>query len=51
MSEPGQPLFLYVVDTSFLIEIHKRYPQKLCPGIWKDLEVLVKPGGLLPRNS
>jgi hypothetical protein len=47
MSEPGQPLFLYVVDTSFLIEIHKRYPQKLLPGIWKDLEALIKAGRIV----
>jgi hypothetical protein len=47
MSEPGQPLFLYVVDTSFLIEVHKRYPQKMLPGIWKDLEVLIHAGRVI----
>ncbi|MCK9580841.1 MAG: DUF4411 family protein [Methanoregula sp.] len=44
MSEPAHPAFLYVVDTSFLIEIHKRYPRKTLPGIWKDLETLIRDG-------
>ena len=44
MSEPDQPVFLYVVDTSFLIEIHKRYPERTLPGIWRDLDLLIREG-------
>lgn len=47
MSEPGEPLFLYVVDTSFLIEVHKRYPEKMLPGIWKDIEALIHDGRIV----
>jgi hypothetical protein len=47
MAEPGEPLFLYVVDTSFLIEIHKRYPEKMLPGIWKDIEALIREGRIV----
>jgi hypothetical protein len=47
MSEPGEPVFLYVVDTSFLIEVHKRYPEKMLPGIWNDIEVLIHDGRIV----
>lgn len=47
MAEPEQPLFLYVADTSFLIEIHRRYPQKMLPGIWKDIKVLISEGRIV----
>jgi hypothetical protein len=47
MSETEQPLFIYVADTSFFIEIHKRYPQKTLPGIWKDLEALIRAGRIV----
>jgi hypothetical protein len=44
MSNPEHPVCIYVIDTSFLIEVHKRYPRKLLPGIWKDLESLIQAG-------
>ena len=44
MSEPDQPVFLYVVDTSAFVEIHKRYPERTLPGIWKDLDALIREG-------
>src|SRR5208283_1458123 len=44
MSDPDQPVFLYVADTSFLIEIHKRYPERTLPGIWRDLDALIHEG-------
>jgi hypothetical protein len=47
MSETEQPLFIYVADTSFFIEIHKRYPQKTLPGIWKDIEALIHAGRIV----
>lgn len=47
MSGPVQPLFLYVADTSFLIEIHRRYPEKMLPGIWKDIEALIRAGRIV----
>jgi len=47
MSHPDNPVFLYVVDTSFLIEIHKRYPEKTLPGIWKDLDALIREGRVI----
>jgi hypothetical protein len=47
MSDDEQPTFLYVVDTSFLIEVHKRYPQKMLPGIWNDLEALIHAGRIV----
>ena len=47
MSDPEQPVFIYVVDTSFLIEVHKRYPEKMLPGIWKDLESLIQAGRII----
>jgi hypothetical protein len=47
MSGSEQPIFLYVVDTSFLIEVHKRYPQKTLPGIWKDIEALIREGRIV----
>ena len=47
MSHPDHPVFLYVVDTSFLIEIHKRYPEKTLPGIWKDLDALIREGRVI----
>ncbi|MDD1703323.1 MAG: DUF4411 family protein [Methanoregula sp.] len=47
MSEPDELLFLYVVDTSFLIEVHKRYPEKMLPGIWKDIEALIHDGRIV----
>jgi hypothetical protein len=47
MSDSEEPFFLYVVDTSFLIEVHKRYPQTLLPGIWKDIETLVGAGRII----
>lgn len=47
MSGPEQPVFLYVVDTSFLIEVHKRYPRKTLPGIWKDIETLIREGRIV----
>lgn len=51
MSQPANPVFLYVADTSFFIEIHKRYPKRTLPGIWKDLETLVRDGRFIaPEN-
>jgi Domain of unknown function (DUF4411) len=51
MSQPANPVFLYVVDTSFFIEIHKRYPKGTLPGIWKDLEALIRDGRIIaPEN-
>jgi len=47
MSDSEEPFSLYVVDTSFLIEVHKRYPQKLLPGIWKDIETLIGAGRII----
>lgn len=47
MSEPEQPVFLYVVDTSFLIEVHRRYPEKMLPGIWMDIEALIRVGRIV----
>jgi hypothetical protein len=47
MSEPEQPVFLYVADTSFFIEVHRRYPEKLLPGIWKDIEALIQTGRIV----
>jgi hypothetical protein len=47
MSEPGQPVFLYVADTSFFIEVHRRYPEKMLPGIWKDIEALIRAGRIV----
>ena len=47
MSDSDNPVFLYVVDTSFLIEIHKRYPEKTLPGIWKDLDTLIREGRVI----
>lgn len=47
MSNPEQPVFLYVVDTSFFIEVHKRYPEKTLPGIWKDIETLIRAGRIV----
>ena len=47
MSHTGQTLFIYVADTSFFIEVHKRYPQNLLPGIWKDLETLIHGGRII----
>jgi hypothetical protein len=47
MSESEQSVFLYVVDTSFLIEVHKRYPEKMLPGIWKDIEALIRAGRIV----
>jgi hypothetical protein len=47
MSHPDHLVFLYVVDTSFLIEIHKRYPVKTLPGIWKDLNALIREGRVI----
>jgi len=47
MSDPEQPAYLYVVDTSFLIEVHKRYPEKTLPGIWKDIESLIHVGRIV----
>jgi hypothetical protein len=47
MSGPEHPVFLYVVDTSFLIEVHKRYPEKTLPGIWNDLEALIREGRIV----
>jgi len=47
MSEPGEPPFLYIVDTSFLIEVHKRYPEKMLPGIWKDIKALIHDGRIV----
>jgi hypothetical protein len=51
MSQPANPVFLYVVDTSFFIEIHRRYPKRTLPGIWKDLEALIRDGRIIaPEN-
>ena len=47
MSDPEQSVYLYVVDTSFLIEVHKRYPEKTLPGIWKDIESLIRVGRIV----
>ena len=47
MSGLEQPVFLYVADTSFFIEIHRRYPRKILPGIWKDIEALIHTGRLV----
>ena len=47
MSEPEQPVLIYIVDTSFLIEVHKRYPLKMLPGIWKDMETLIRSGRII----
>lgn len=47
MSVPEPSVFLYVVDTSFLIEVHKRYPEKMLPGIWKDIEALIRAGRIV----
>jgi len=47
MSDPEPSVFLYVVDTSFLIEVHKRYPEKTLPGIWKDIESLIHVGRIV----
>ena len=44
MPAPDPPVVLYVVDTSVFIEIHRRYPKKTLPGIWKDLETLIREG-------
>lgn len=41
MFDQEQPVLIYVADTSFFIEVHKRYPEKMLPGIWKDLEGLI----------
>lgn len=47
MSVPEPSVSLYVVDTSFLIEVHKRYPEKMLPGIWKDIEALIRAGRIV----
>lgn len=47
MTDPEQPIFLYVIDTSFLIEVHKRYPQKMLPGVWNDIEKLIQVGRIV----
>ena len=47
MSGTEQPLIIYVADSSFFIEVHKRYPQKMLPGIWKDLETLIHDGRIV----
>ena len=47
MSDPELPVYLYVTDTSFFIEIHRRYPEKMLPGIWKDIEALIHAGRIV----
>ena len=33
---------LYIIDSSSLIEIKRRYPREMLPGIWADLHALVQ---------
>jgi hypothetical protein len=33
---------LYIIDSSSLIEIKRRYPISTLPGIWEDLHALVQ---------
>jgi hypothetical protein len=33
---------LYIIDSSSLIEIKRRYPKDMLPGIWADLHTLVQ---------
>jgi len=47
MSDQERPVFIYVVDTSFLIEVHKRYPRTMLPGIWNDLTDLIRKGRMI----
>lgn len=47
MSECTQIPALYVIDTSSLIEIHRRYPTAMLPGIWKDIEALIREGRIV----
>jgi len=47
MSDQERPVLIYVADTSFFIEIHKRYPEKMLPGIWMDIEGLIQAGRII----
>lgn len=37
----------YVIDTSSLIELNRRYRVKVFPGVWKKMEELVNRGFLI----
>lgn len=42
-----EPENLYIIDTSSLIEIQRRYPQDIFPSIWKHLHDLALEGRLI----
>jgi hypothetical protein len=42
---------LYIIDSSSLIEIKRRYPQDMLPGIWADLDALFQRGQLIAPDE
>jgi len=41
----------YVIDTSSLIEFHKRYPFEVFPSLWKKVEDLINQGILISHKE
>ena len=39
--------FIYVADTSSIIELAQYYPEKVFPKLWKNFQTLVTSGRLL----